>query len=202
MDCDRFGRHPLPSRRIRMTADVRNTVLQRSPIGHHRAKWRTTAYTLPGSPTEKPEDSVGPRRHRPVWAATDLDDVSSSVRVQDYLSRRRAASIEQHDPRSRRLTFSRHPGKHYPTNRRQNRVRPTVTPPCLSKLRRDQHPSLRTAADWLSQRGSVARITRTAHIAAANSSCSSRDAVPALEPELTVAHAFSHMTTRLDFNSY
>jgi hypothetical protein len=108
---DQYGLRPIRSTPPALQTNpddsrpLRKTVLQRNPIGHHRAKWRTTARLCLGAQLKNPKirpDPKGPTR----WAATDLDEISSSVRVQAYLSRRRAASIEQHDPHSRRLTFS------------------------------------------------------------------------------------------------
>jgi hypothetical protein len=50
----------------------RETVLQRNPIGHHRAKWRTTARLCLGAQLKNPKIRPDPERTdqfglRPIW---------------------------------------------------------------------------------------------------------------------------------------
>jgi len=110
LNCDRFGRHPLPSRRIQMTADcsaipscdgTRLVITERL--------WRTTELRL-GAQHKNPKIQPTPRS-RPGWAATDLEDVNifQALEYQDTSPEGEAASIEPHDPHSHR--YSPSPGQ-------------------------------------------------------------------------------------------
>jgi len=179
LNCDRFGRHPLPSRRIQMTAD-RSAIpsCDSTRLVITERLWRTTELRLGAQ--QKPEDSADSEES----ARLGCDRPGGcqhlpGVRVSGHLSRRRVCFYRT--------------------------ARPTL-PPLLplawaSPDKINTHPCERLPTGRHSVETSLVSLgPRT--LLPPDPSRRSRGALPALEPELTVAHAFSHMTTRLDFNSY
>jgi len=167
------------------------------------SRHRVANYPRPrlGAQLRTPKDSTTPERVV-RWTATDLDEVHHPALECKPTPRRELllSNSTTHAPQVDVL-----PGilvSITPPTDTRSASASLLRPPRLGKPRQESIPTLAGGYQLVA----TALKRRSHHLTGAHCCRQTRSlleaALPALEPEFTVAHAFSHMTTRLDFNSY